>query len=277
VGDYLDLAFALKTDSNAQVLDTALNTIEQIRNKIASDDDQRRLDSVIRAQLGPVYAALGQDKKDDSYDQQEIRTELFQALGEAGDPAVLQHARELTDALFEQRKTPEPEVIDASVAIAAAEGDENFYEAMMAVVEGSSKDPGLQTEVLEMLARFRAPALVKRTLEYAVSGNVRNQDSWVLIAIELSQAKTRDIAWPWVQAHWDQVKALLTTASGADLISAVGSFCTVEQRDEVKSFFTTHKVDAAERTLAKSLDGIDACVRLRAAQEPKLREWLAAH
>ena len=277
VGDYLDLAFALKTDSNAQVLDTALNTIEQIRNKIASDDDQRRLDSVIRAQLGPVYAALGQDKKDDSYDQQEIRTELFQALGEAGDPAVLQHARELTDALFEQRKTPEPEVIDASVAIAAAEGDENFYEAMMAVVEGSSKDPGLQTEVLEMLARFRAPALVKRTLEYAVSGNVRNQDSWVLIAIELSQAKTRDIAWPWVQAHWDQVKAQLTTASGADLISAVGSFCTVEQRDEVKSFFTTHKVDAAERTLAKSLDGIDACVRLRAAQEPKLREWLAAH
>jgi aminopeptidase N len=277
VGDYLDLAFALKTDTNAQVLDTALNTIEQIRNKIAADDDRLKLDAVIRAQLGPVYAALGKDKKDDSYDQQEIRTELFQALGEAEDPAVLQHARELTDALFEQHKTPEPEVIDASVAIAAAEGDENFYEAMMSVVEGSSKDPGLQTEVLEMLARFRAPALVKRTLEYAVSGNVRNQDSWVLIAIELSQAKTREIAWPWVQAHWDQVKAQLTTASGADLISAVGSFCTVEQRDEVKNFFTTHKVDAADRTLAKSLDGIDACVRLRAAQEPRLREWLAAH
>ncbi len=148
---------------------------------------------------------------------------------------------------------------------------------MLAVVDNSSSDPGLQTEVLEMLARFRAPDLVLRTLEYAVSGKVRNQDSWVLIAIELNQAATRDIAWPWVQAHWDQVKAQLTTASGADLISAVGSFCTVQQRDEVKTFFATHKVDAADRTLAKSLDSIDACIRLRAAQEPKLKDWLAAH
>jgi aminopeptidase N/puromycin-sensitive aminopeptidase len=276
VGDYLDLAFALKTDSNSQVLDTALNTIEQIRNKIATDDDRAKLDAIIRAQLAPVYAQNLRDKKT-TYDEKEIRTELFDALGQAGDPAILDHARDLTDQLFGEHKTPEPDILDASVGLAAAQGDEAFYGAMMTVVENSSKDPGLQTEVLEMLARFRKPELVIKTLEYAVSGSVRNQDSWVLIAIELNQAATRDIAWPWVQANWDKVKAQLTTASGADLISAVGSFCTVQQRDEVKTFFATHKVDATDRTLAKSLDSIDACIRLRAAQGPKLKDWLAAH
>jgi len=73
------------------------------------------------------------------------------------------------------------------------------------------------------------------------------------------------------------VKAQFTTASGANVVSAAGAFCTVERRDDVASFFATHKVEAADRTLAKALDSIDACIKLRAQQEPKLHEWLASH
>jgi aminopeptidase N/puromycin-sensitive aminopeptidase len=274
VGDFLDLTLALKNDPNPQVLDTALTTIGQIRAKIASDEDRVKLNAVVRAQFGPLYQALT-GKKNDSYDAQEIRTELFASLGEADDPAITAHARELTEELFSGKKTSDPDVLDAAVALAVGDADAEFYGRIQTIAE-KTDDPGLQTEALELLAKFHDPALVMRTLEYAVSGKVRNQDSWVLLAIELSQRQTRDVAWPWIQQHWEQVKAQLTTASGADLISAVGSFCTVEQRDEVQSFFATHKVDAAGRTLAKSLDSIDDCVRLRAAQEPKLREWLAA-
>ena len=277
VGDYLDLALALKSDPNAQVLDTALTTIGQIRSKIANEDDRTMLNAVVRAQFGPVYAALGNENKGGgTYDQQEIRTELFASLGEAQDPAILTHARELTDELFSGKKSSEPDILDAAVALAVASADADFYDRIQVVAE-KADDPGLQSEALELLAKFHDATLVTRTLEYAVSGKVRNQDSWVLIAVELSQRETRDIAWPWVQAHWDQVKAQLTTASGADLIAAVGSFCTVEQRDQARSFFATHKVEAAGRALAKSLDSIDDCVRLRAAQEPKLHDWLVAH
>ena len=276
VGDYLDLALALKNDPNSQVLDTALSTIGQIRSKIATADDRAQLNALVRAQFGPVYAALGKENNNGTYDQQEIRTELFASLGEAEDPAILAHARDLTEELFSGKKASEPDILDAAVALAVSDADDTFYDRIQIIAE-KADDPGLQSETLELLAKFHAPALVTRTLEYAVSGKVRNQDSWVLIAIELSQRETRDIAWPWVQSHWDQVKAQLTTASGADLISAVGSFCTLDQRDQVKTFFAAHKVGAADRALAKSLDSIDDCVRLRAAQEPKLHDWLAAH
>ena len=138
-------------------------------------------------------------------------------------------------------------------------------------------DPSLQSETLEMLTRFHEPILVIRTLEYAVSGEVRNQDSWILIARELAQPETRSLAWPWVRQHWEKVAAQLTTASGAELVAATGSFCTVEQRVQVGEFFTRHKVESADRALKKALDNVDACVRLREIQEPKLREWLAVH
>jgi len=163
-----------------------------------------------------------------------------------------------------------------SVAMAAGTGDEAFYDRVQTVSQ-KTDDPELKDESLKMLTQFHSPVLAVRTLEYAVSGQVRNQDSWILLAIELSQRETRDLAWAWMQKNWDKVKAQFTTASGANVVSATGSFCTQARRDEVASFFATHKVDAADRTLAKALDSIDACIKLRSDQEPKLHTWLTAH
>jgi aminopeptidase N/puromycin-sensitive aminopeptidase len=276
VGDYLDLALALKHDPNAQVLDSTLSTLAQIRSRIASDEDRPKLDAMERAEYGPIYAALGADTGGGSLDQSDIRTELFDALGEAGDPATLEHARRITQDLFSGKKITEPNIVDAAVALAAENGDQEFYERLL-VVSQKATDPGLQSEAQELLTRFRDPVLVVRTLEYATSGQVRNQDSWILIAREISQRQTRGVAWPWVQQNWAKVSAQLTTASGSGLIAATGAFCTVAQRDEVKSFFAAHPVDAADRSLAKALDSIDECVKLRAIQEPKLKVWLASH
>ena len=273
VGAYLDLVMALKQDKSAQVLTTALETVAQVGNRIATDEDRDRLNEVVRRQFGPIYAALGKEDEHASYDQKEIRTQLFSSLGEAGEPAVLAHARQVTDDLLAGKKVTEPAIVDVSVELAAANGDASFYERMLSISQKAA-DPSLANEALEMLTRFRTPALVIRTLEYAVSGQVRNQDSWLLIARELSQRETRDLAWPWVQQHWAQVQAQLTTASGANVIGAAGSFCTEHGRDEVAGFFAAHPVEAADRALGKALDSITNCARLRQIQEPKLHEWL---
>jgi aminopeptidase N/puromycin-sensitive aminopeptidase len=279
VGDFLDLALALKRDPNSAILDSTLGTINQIRSRIAggsdaiSQDDRDKLDAVIRAQYEPVYNAIG--PKPTNFDAQQIHTELYGALGEAGDQAILTQARQITDDLLSGKKV-DSDLVDVSIALAATTGDTDFYDRILAVSQRST-DPNFQMEALQILTRFRDPALVVRTLAYATSGQVRNQDSWILIAIELNQRETRGVAWPWVQAHWDKVAAQLTTSSGAQLVSATGAFCSVEDRNQVASFFAAHKVEAAERSLAKALDAIDACVRLRQTQEPKLRAWLAAH
>ena len=275
VGDYLDLALALKQDPNAAVLDNTLTTLATIRNRIASDEDRAKLNAIIRAQYAPVYAALGKEQENEPYDRQQIRTELYGALGEAEDPTVLAHARQIADDLFNGRKFTESNVME-SVAIAAGTGDDAFYNRIQTVSQ-KADDPVMQEETLKMLTQFHSPIFTVRTLEYATSGQVRNQDSWILIAIELSQRETRDIAWAWVQKNWDKVKAQFTTASGANVVSSVGAFCTVQRRNEVADFFATHKVEAADRTLAKALDSIDACIKLHTDQEPKLHAWLQAH
>ncbi len=282
IGDSLDLIVALKQDSSAIVLDTIKKQLERIDSDIASGQDRTQLDAVLQRQFGPAYAALGAPRNDDSFDRRQSRGTLFEILGAANDPAVLAQAQQLTQRIYapgagdnKRDKTLDPALTDAAILIATTNGNAALYDQVLAASKDPT-DPGQQTDALHTLARFRDPALVTRTLDYAVSGQVRNQDSWTVLAALLRDPNTRDQAWAYIQHNWAKVHAQFTTNSGVRVVAATGSFCTVKQRDEVASFFATHKVDASERTLAKAIDTIDDCIQTRATQQPNLHQWLAA-
>ena len=97
---------------------------------------------------------------------------------------------------------------------------------------------------------------------------------YLVLVVLLRDRETRDQSWDYMQKNWDKVHAQLTVSSGADVVRATGSFCSVRQRDEVVDFFATHRVEAAERTLAKAVDSINDCIQLRAAQESDFHRWL---
>jgi len=279
VGAYLNLVLALKNDPNGLVIETALDKVKSINARIATAEDRAQLAALLRREYAPAYAALGHPSRGETYDRQQLRAELMGILGLAKDPAVLAEAKDLTDRAYaagaRNDKGLDPILTDEAIVITAANGDAAFYDKVMAASKDSG-DPGAQSDALRTLAYFRDPALVARTLDYAVSGQVRNQDSWIPIAMLLRGVDTREQTWQYIQQNWEKVHAQLTTNSGSRIVASAGSFCSVEKRDEVAKFFATHKVDAAERTLAKALDNINDCVHLRDAQEPSLQQWLAS-
>jgi aminopeptidase N/puromycin-sensitive aminopeptidase len=277
VGDFLDMALELKQDSSPVVLENLFAAITTIKAQLADAAQRTQLNAILREKFGPVFTALGEPKHA-TYDQEESRGALFALLGEARDPAVVAQARVITDQIFAGglKHHSDASISSPAISITAATGDAALYEKLRSVAERTG-DPDLQNDALILLTRFADPALVTRTLDYATSGKVRTQDSWKLIAAELQQPDTQAVAWDYLQQHWTQVKAQLTVASGARLVTATGSFCTVEQRKQVVDFFQAHPVEATERTLAKALDSIDDCVRFRTAQTDPLREWLSTH
>ena len=276
VGDFLDLVMAVKRDPNATVMENALGRVETIRTLIATDQDRERLDAIVRRELGSVYTALGGASKHESYDHAELRETLFEALGNAKDPIVISEANRVATALFLGQKPDDPMIGDAAVALVTRTGDTAIYDKLQRVAQNAT-DPDLKEAALHVLTRFENPLLVMRTLLYAISDNVRNQDSWTLIALLLERRETQDLAWEFVKQHWAEIQKKSTINSGTRIVEATGTFCTVQKRHEVAEFFGAHSVEGSGRALAKSLDSIDDCVHLREAQEPELRRWLDAH
>jgi aminopeptidase N/puromycin-sensitive aminopeptidase len=266
----------VKQDPNAAVVDSSLGRVGQIEGWIATDADRERLNAVVRREFGPVYAALGGPQKHEKDDHADLRETLFEYLGNAQDPAVLAAAESMAKQLFGGQKVADPELADAAVSLATVKGDKEMYEKLLRVSK-SATDPDIKEAALRSLTRFEAPELVIRTLLDAVSDEVRNQDSWTLIALLLQRRTSQDLAWEFVQQHWEAIERKGTESSGERIVEAAGAFCTVERRDEVASFFAAHRVEGAERALAKSIDNINDCIRLRAKQEPELRAWLDAH
>ena len=82
----------------------------------------------------------------------------------------------------------------------------------------TSTNPEFQEGALRLLAEFEDPALIQRSLDYAVSGKVRNQDAAIQLAIALQIDASRDQAWKFIEDNWDKVHALLTTEMGEVLV-----------------------------------------------------------
>ncbi|HEY2400702.1 MAG TPA: ERAP1-like C-terminal domain-containing protein, partial [Steroidobacteraceae bacterium] len=276
VADFLDLVMAVKRDPNATVMENALSRVETIRMLIATDEDRERLNAIVRRELGSVYAAMGGASKHESYDHAELRETLFEALGKARDPAALAEADRLARALFLGQKPDDPMIGDAAVALVTRTGDAAMYDKLQRVAQNAT-DPDLKEAALHVLTRFEDSLLVMRTLLYAVSDKVRNQDSWTLIALLLERRETQDLAWEFVQQHWPEIQKKSTVSSGTRIVEAAGTFCTVEKRDSVAEFFGAHPAEGSGRALSRALDSINDCIHLRAAQEPELRRWLDTH
>jgi aminopeptidase N len=276
VGDDLNLIAAIKADPNAEVLTEALGDVGAVYERVAATPEEKAAFSAwIRSTFAPELAKLGPPAQDDSPNTRELRAQLFTVLGYYGkDPAVLAQANQIVEKYLTDPASVDPTLGQTAMAIAARNGDAALFNQLQKVAETSS-NPELQEGALRLLAEFEDPALVQRSLEYAASGKVRNQDAAIQFAIALQIEETRQQAWKYIQANWDKVQAQLTTELGGYLVGSTGSFCTAADRDDVKQFFSTHKVPASAQALKHALERIDGCIELRALQEPNLKQWLA--
>jgi aminopeptidase N/puromycin-sensitive aminopeptidase len=277
VGDYLNLVAAVKSDSNAEVVRSALGGVDSIYELVAGTPEEKAAYAAwIRSTFSPQYARLGAPSESDSANTRELRAHLFDVLGYYGkDPAVLVQTSQIAQNYLVNPASVDPTLGQTALAIAARNGDAALFEQLQAIAE-TSTNPEFQEHALRMLAEFQDPALVHRALDYAASGKVRNQDAAIQFAIALDIDESRDQAWKYIQDNWDKVQAQFTTSMGVRVVGATGNFCSADARDGVKKFFSTHKVAASDMALRHALEHIDGCIELRALQEPNLKQWLAA-
>jgi aminopeptidase N/puromycin-sensitive aminopeptidase len=277
IGAYLDLVSAVKGDAGAEVVGAAMGGVNATWARVAATSGERTaLAAWIRQSFAPEYAKLGPPSDSDSANTRELRSQLFTVLGYYGkDPAVLAQARQITEKYLADPSSVDATLGQTALAIAARNGDAALFDRLQQVYE-TSTNPEFQEGALRLLVEFEDPALVKRSLDYAVSGKVRNQDAAIQFAIALQIDANREQAWKYIQDNWDKVNALLTTEMGSVLVGSTGGFCSADARDGIQNFFSTHKVAASAKALKHSVESINGCIELRALQEPKLKQWLAA-
>jgi aminopeptidase N len=277
VGDYLALVSALKDDPTDALVDEFARRLRTVGEYIATDEDRETYAAWVRRSFSPPGEKLGwTPSANDSEQQRALRADYLNLAGYVGrDPQLLALSRNLTQQYL-KGEAVDAALMNPAAAIAARSGDAALYDQVLQHAKRARTSEAYNRD-LRMLAEFEDPALVQRTLQYAVSPDVRAQDVLYLFYPLMRNPAARDATWRFVQQHWDAVAPRLDNYSTGAVVGMTDTFCDAGNRDSVQRFFQEHRLGAAERALRLTVESINNCIDLRQRQSPNLSAWLRDH
>jgi len=276
VGDFLSLVEGLKSDRRRPVVDAYAGRLGIIAKDLVGDSEREDYRAWVRALLRPAAQELGwQPRPGEGVELPGVRATVLTTLGQVGrDPEVLAMSRRLALWYLANPLAIDPSLADTVVNLAALEGDAALYDGFLAATK-TAKSPEEYYRFLFALARFSDPALLTRTLEYALSPNVRGQDFGTLLNAVMTNPAGTDLAWDFARQHWTEINSKPPGNAGGRILTSASVFCDAKHAEEVTDFFTRNKSD--DRAIQQALEDIGSCADVKSLQEPKLAAWFEHH
>ena len=277
IGTYLDLANAWASDMAPAVVEDIAGRIGYVTASVANSDERPAFHAWTKRRFGPALDAVGlPGSASDPDDTQSRRAALLGIMGGTGDPAVTRRAKELAEQYLANPSAIPPTLVRQVLQVAAANGDAALYDRYLAKLTATSGQPEEYNRFLNALTAFQEPALMKRTLEYALSDAVRSQDAPTLIAGSLVSSQ-KNLAWEFVRERWPAIIGKLGVFQGVPaVVGSLGGFCDRAKAEEIRAFFARNPLPAAARLLQQSLERIESCAAIDERQSAPFAAWLKA-
>ena len=152
---------------------------------------------------------------------------------------------------------------------AVQEGDEAFFDHLLEQL-AASEDATLRGRILAALGNAEEPGLSSRALDLALDSRLRLNETSRVLGPQFRNPRTRDRAWSWLQAHFDELSARMGRQQAGGTPWYAATLCTRDAADEVQAFFEP-KVSAlagGPRNLATVVETITLCSAKAEAQRP---------
>ncbi|HEY2232328.1 MAG TPA: M1 family metallopeptidase, partial [Candidatus Angelobacter sp.] len=274
VGIFLYVARALRAERNRLVVEFTADHMDTIGRSLVPEQSQKEYRDLVRDQFAPLARDVGWNAKaDDNDEQKALRATLLGILGSAGDTEAVAAAQKIAQAYIKDPGSVEGTIVGPALAVAAENGDAALYDQFAQAMANARKTEDYY-HFLFALTSFRQAELAQKTLALIDQGKIRQQDYVRLFPALLSESPAREIAWDYLKAHWDDLAEKVTSFGGSGAVSALGGFCSIEKRDEIKQFFATHGAPGAERALQQSLERIATCVEFKQLQSGNMQKFL---
>ena len=267
--ELLELAELLAGDDDPSVWDVVLDALLNL-DRIVAAPDRPALQAFLRRLAGPALGRLGWTPGEGEDERRSrLRASLIRALGVLGaDPDVRSRAAEVHARAVADPSSVDADVAGAVVAVVAAGGGPDEYEAFLARHRAAAT-PQEEVRYLYALAGFEDEALVARTLQLVFS-DVRAQNAPFVLSLLLANQAGGSAVWEVVKARWDELRRRLPENLHERALGGTLALSTPELAADVRDFLESHPLAGRERTVAQILEKLDVAVALRAREAPRL-------
>jgi alanyl aminopeptidase len=169
-------------------------------------------------------------------------------------------------------KAVDPQLADLVLAAAVQEGDERFFDHLLAQLEAST-DATKRSRILVSLGHAETEPLSRRALDLALDPRLRLSESAAILGVQLRSPRTRERGWAWLKENFDAFVARAGSAQAGDAPWYAASLCSREDADDVQAFFRDRAAELAGGP--RNLSGAVEAIRLCAAKAEALRPAVA--
>ncbi|XP_037078084.1 puromycin-sensitive aminopeptidase-like [Pollicipes pollicipes] len=272
--DFLRLAASFRDEDEFTVWSCLLSCLRRLRPLLQHTDMVEPYHAYCRRLLQAIHARLGWHQQDgESHMTTLLRPLVIAHLVSFDDEVVLAEAERLFRAHLDGGGVLHADLRSAAYRAVLKRGGKEEY-AMMLKLYREAEMHEEKNRIAHALGSIPDVSLLSSVLEFALSDEVRAQES-VFVMISVSSNRIgRDLTWDFYKQNWqilcDRYKGRLL----AQLVkSLTDDFCTLERAEEVEQFFCQHPHPGAERSIQQALETI----RLNAAWLQRDRDALAQY
>jgi tricorn protease interacting factor F2/3 len=197
-------------------------------------------------------------KKSEKETDGTLRSTVIGKLGILGNKDVLKKINELFKKFLQDQNSIDPDMKSTIYKLTAWQGNEKTYKQLLDLYK-KSEDPQQQVQLLASLAYFKEESLLKKSLDLALSGEVRHQNIIYLIANMCRNPYGRNLVWPWVKSNYGKIKNIYSHYVW-HFNSTLGNLSLLADPKlgkEIKTFLEKDPIPGTQRALAQMLEKMD--------------------
>jgi len=144
----------------------------------------------------------------------------------------------------------------------------------MIQVYKSATLPAQKISALRNVGSSRDINLIKKGMEFLISDEVRAQDKVYLLSSLASSGPGREFVWDYFKQNFKTFQEKFSPSLLNSAIRICSGFNTTEKAKDVESFFASHIITGAERTIAQTIESIHSNTLFTTRNADELNKFL---
>lgn len=275
--DALELVGSLKDEEDFNVWTQMAGGLSKVADLIADEPFVGSFEKYSKEIFEEIVKKMGwEKKKGEGHMETLLRNLVLYQHGKYGDKETVKHAQKMFKEVVLTGKVLDPDLRGVVYNLVALNGGVKEHSFFIK----KYKEEELQQEkdrIARALTMFKAKGLIKKTLKFSLSKDVRPQDAIFLMSAVFLNHAGSDLAWEFIKSNW---KLLQDKYSGGHfllprLIQGTEIFRSEKKAREIETFFKKNPTPEAARTIAQVLEQIRSNAEWLKRDRKRLEKFLA--
>jgi len=274
--DFLRLLSGYQEEADYIVWSDLISNLSQLGIIMQYTDVFDKYKEFIKQLCKPALEKLGIEAKEgEDHTASLLRSLLIARLGRYGDANVIEECQRRFKQHVDGCELIHADIRSAVYSTVATHGTEETIDELIQLYRNSTHMEE-KMRIVTCLGLNEDPSIITKVLQFAISDEVKSQDTISVMAGCTSSLVGRTMTWQFTKDNWE----LLHTrySSGFLLIGLIRVttkyFATKSDADDIMAFFKEHDCSAATRTINQSLESIELNRKWLERDQADVVAWL---